>query len=763
MYRRLMSAGLACFLAAGGFNSAIATASTGATVQKETALEESIANHSNDQLHARAIELARAGKMTEAVLALRVLTDRPSASEKAWHDYLTVLQWSGSNRTMLELFRQRYAGQENNLPGFLLRSVAGAYYQLEQFETAQKYYAKAVAQGEAPARLQQAESAMRAGDIVLANALYDALLVENPRNIAVYLSRSEMAIYRKNFAQAEQDYNKAVSLLSDDENQPLRKQQIDASRAGIYIRTNEFVPAIKLLRPYMQPGQATRIMECDYILALRLRGDYQQVIAESARLWPDLRDIPAYGLQALADAHLRLGQYEQAERVYSLLIEREPSRSAARLGKAYSLVARGRLGDGLALYEASYRQDKTIGSIIAVDAAYFFDAGRFSIGKALYNLLLTLEPDKSSHYREFANSLQRHSMPREAYGIYRQLAALPDGALYGLAGQVKTAVAAGDYRAAKSALVDLQTRFPTHTLTAEALQAYDNRYAGSATFGFRTYNDYKGNHITAWDHSGDQAFGADNWAVLWGSASNRVSDDADHVRVHDSRVGVAARERWWSSRVWVSDYRGTGQNTTGGHWDADLFLRDFTKLNFALAKQPVWDAQAWKNGPIMALARTVSLSHRVGYGDFYDFSYTWDGYSDGNRFYGWSANYSHNVYDRDKKSLDWFLFASRGRYRYESIDYESPPARIGYGVGTVQRWRFLNGYWEWTNALGWGYDKPEPTDFSPYTRLEYGYSFSPSHTLVAGLEYGGRTNRLNNRNGLLYGYRQFDIRYNIVW
>ncbi len=763
MYRQAMSVGIALLIGAGCLNIAVAAALPVSATTVESIAYESIANLGNDELHSKGIGLARSGKVAEAVVALRMLTERAGATEKAWHDYLTVLQWAGSNRTVLDLYQQRYAGQENLLPGYLLRSIAGAYYQLEQFELAQQYYAMAVAKGEGAARLPQAEAAMRAGDIEVANSLYEALLLENPRNIAAYLSRSEMSIYRKNFAQADLDYIKALALLPDDEDQAMRKRQIDANRAGIYIRTNELAPAIKLLRPYMKPGAATRTMECDYVLALRLRGDYRQAIAEAQRLWPDLRDVPAYGLQAVADAYLRLGEYDQAERIYSLVLEREPSRTAALLGRAYGFVARGKLDDGLALYKDAWHQDKRIGSIVAADAAYFFDAGRFTAGKALYDLLLVLEPSKPIYYRELANSLLRHGMPREAYGVYRRLAVMPEGALYGLSGQVKAAVAAGDYRAAETALADLQIRFPRHTLTAEAGQAYGKRYAGSATFGLRAFDDYKGNHIVAWDHSGDLALGRDSWAVLWGDEVNRVADDLEHIRVNAKRVGFAAREHWWASRFWVSDYRGAGQSEVGGHWDADLYLRDFTKLNFAIAKQPLKDVQAWQNGPVMALSRTATLNHRVGHGDYYEVSYTWDGYSDGNRFYGWSANYSHNIFERGKKSLDWFAFASRGRYRYESPDYESPAARISYGVGTVQRWQIPNGYWEWTNGLGWGYDKPEPTDFSPYTRLEHGYSFSPSHKLVAGIEYGGRTNRLNNRHGMLYGYRQFDVRYDIAW
>ena len=66
-------------------------------------------------------------------------------------------------------------------------------------------------------------------------------------------------------------------------------------------------------------------------------------------------------------------------------------------------------------------------------------------------------------------------------------------------------------------------------------------------------------------------------------------------------------------------------------------------------------------------------------------------------------------------------------------------------------------------SLGWGYDKPDPIDFAPYFRLEYGHDFSAQHSLVIGFEYGFRPNRARNVRDSIFSYRQFDIRYNVLW
>ena len=162
-------------------------------------------------------------------------------------------------------------------------------------------------------------------------------------------------------------------------------------------------------------------------------------------------------MQALGDAYLRLGQFEKADAVYATLLKREPTRVAAYLGRAYGMTARGRVSDGAALYRQTYALDAAASSrIIAADANSFFTEGRYAAGKALYELLLELEPDKASHYREYGNNLARTEMPREAYGVFRRLASLPKGELYGLSGEVKAAVAAGDYQAAQTALAQVQ-------------------------------------------------------------------------------------------------------------------------------------------------------------------------------------------------------------------------------------------------------------------------------------------------------------------
>ena len=733
------------------------------TASAKTMVQHQAVQEGVEETHQRAIELSRAGKMNEALVLLQELSQRQGVSDAVWYDYLTVLQWSGNNKATIDIFQQRYGGKEDAVPGFVLRSLGGAYYQMEDFEKSQRYYTLAVAKGELPSRLQLAEAAMRAGDTATGQAVYGTLLKETPDNGALYLSRSNMALYRKDFLQSQADYRKALELLAGEANFE-KKRDFDSERAAILIRTDSLQEAILLLKPYMEQGKSNKRMECDYILALRLRGDYKQAIAEAARLWPDLGDVPTYGLQALGDSYLRTQQYERAEAVYAALLKREPTRATASMGQAYSLVARGRVADGVALYRKTYALDPAATArIMAADANSFFINDRYEAGKALYGLLLELEPSQASHYREYGNNLARTDMPREAYGVFRRLAALPEGELYGLAGEVKTAVAAGDYQSAQKALAQLQERYAKHALTAEAARVYGARRMGDATTGFVSSTDYKGNRVRTWDHSGEQALNGGNWDILWALAKNRVADDVDVSRINTQSVGLAYRDRWWSTYFWGSAFSGEGFSMSGLRWETRLYLRDYTQLTFAMGRRPLMDAQAWRNGPIRDSFHSVALTHRVGARDTYALGYEWNGYTDSNRYSALTADFTHNVYATNKKVLSWFLFFNRSRYNFESPLYESPALRLGYGGGVYQRWNIPKGYWSLTTALGWGYDKPDPTDFSPYFRLEYGHDFSDFHSLVIGFEYGVRTNRANSVRDSFFAYRQFDIRYNVRW
>lgn len=768
MLKKVVTSGVVLVTAFAGLAGAEKAAAAPAAPAKQQPQQVAVSQENVEQLHAQAVEMARAGKMNQSVVLLRELTQRPDATEAVWHDYLTVLQWAGNNRATIEIFQQRYGGKEEAVPGYLLRSIGGAYYQLEQFEKAQYYYGLAVKKGETAVRLQQAEAAMRAGDTATGEALYAALLQERPNDMELYLSRSAMGLYRKNFAQSQADYDKALELLAaaDPVGAQKQRQTLDASRAAVLIRTEELQQAITMLRPYMEPGKATRQMECDYILALRLRGDYKQTIAEAHRLWPDLGDVPSYGLQALGDSHLRLRQYEKANNVYGVLLQREPTRVAAQVGQAYAQVAQGHVGEGVALYREAYRQDKTVGTIIAADASNFFSIGRYEAGKALYGLLLELEPGKSSSYREYGNNLRESEMPREAYDIYHRMAQLSDGEVYGLAGKVKAAVDAGDYQSAQKSLDTLRERYAQHVLTADAAKAYDERQRGNATVGARLFSDYKGNNNLIFDHSGSQSLSG-NWSVLWGLESNRMKEEDPGLTTIDTvktmKAGVGYTDRWWSARAWASDFRGEGRSYSGAQGDVTFYLGDFTKLSLAVGNQPIWDPNAWENGQIHESYRTVTFDRRIGPQDTYKLGYTWSDYSDNNKYQNIEVYYNHNFYTHEEKSLDGFFYASRGHWDFESALYESPDARIAYGGGFIQRWEIPAGYWEVTSGLGLDYDNPGSKDLAAFARVEYGHTFSPRHSFVLGGEYGLRSDHHTRGHDILFGYRQFDLRYNIIW
>jgi biofilm PGA synthesis protein PgaA len=63
----------------------------------------------------------------------------------------------------------------------------------------------------------------------------------------------------------------------------------------------------------------------------------------------------------------------------------------------------------------------------------------------------------------------------------------------------------------------------------------------------------------------------------------------------------------------------------------------------------------------------------------------------------------------------------------------------------------------------WGRDRPEPIDFQPMFRLEYGYNFSPTRSLVLAAEYGLRTDKLNNISSLGFSYRRYEAAYQFNW
>lgn len=736
--------------------------------------KQMIYNENKENLSAAkdyAVALAQAEQFSASLDIFKQLYQKYPDNKEVLFDYIVVLNWSGNNRAAISLF-EKLEGE--TIPEYVKTSVAGAYYQNGDYQVAQKLFHEAAIKGDHKAQIWEAQSFIRMGDNEAGNKEYNRLLEKNPGDIEVYLSRASMLALTSQHALAIADFEKAMSLVPEGDAGRDERRRIQYEMAISSIRSGDQARAIVILKPYIQDGTATVWMQGDYISALRLNADYKTAIVEGERLWKDFGKVPIFGLQSLGDSYVRDGEIQKAVKIYEHILKRDPNSISVKLGLAYSYMAQGHVEKGRKLYQEALKADPKLAAILLDDAYDFVAKNRYAAGKAIYGLVVEQFPNVVEFRQEMAASFADNEMPRQAYEQFAYLAKLPDGQLAGNGGIVDAAVLVGDYHAANQAIGVLREKYNRSAISQSAIMTFDSRRHGGMDFYYSHTSDYKGVDSNQFLLSADQHIGG-SYSILASLGTNHLSDkDANEsVTLRTSSLGLQYSGMKYDTRVLLDSYQGNG-SFTGYRVYNNYYFDDHAVVNFDFEKVPLLDVQALNPandellGRIMTTNYSIGFRRQIGAKNTYTFNFTRGLYSDGNQVNSYAVRWDRVLLDQEKKSIDWFLFADRSDYKLQQINgidtvYESPAIRQSYGTGFTERWLIPKGYWEATATFEWGRDRPEPHEFEPSLRLEYGHEFSPRHQLILGIEYGARTNRLLDSSRLGFGSRQYDIRYQATW
>lgn len=736
--------------------------------------KRTVYNQNNDNLLAAkeyAVALAQSEQFSASLDIFKQLYRQYPNNNDVIFDYIAVLNWAGNNRSAIELFEKL---NTKAIPDYIKRSAAGAYYQIGDYSAAQRLFHEVAVAGDRKVQMWEAQSLINMGETEAGYAIYKVLVEKYPNDIDIYLSRASMLVLTKQYSAAAADFQKALTLTPSDASNTNSRRSIHYQMAISYIRAGEEMRAIILLKPYIQDGTADIFMQSDYVSALRLTADYKTAIAEGERLWPDYGKVPTFGLQSLGDSYLRIGQVQKAEKVYEIILQREPNSINVKLGLAYSYMLEGKLDKGLDLYHQIIKDDPTRAEVILDDAYDFTSKDRYAAGRSIYKLVVDKFPNVPVFRREMANSLAANEMPRLAYEQFAFLAKLSGGELVGNAGIVETSVRVGDYYAAGRAIGTLRDQYSKNAITQAAVSSFDHRRRGGMDSSFTYYSDHKGIDSRQYLVTADQNIGG-SYSVLTSLGTNRLTDrDAgESITINSRSLGLQYLGMKYDTKVWLDNYQSNG-TYTGYRILNNYYFDDHSIVNFSIGKAPILDVQALNPnnqellGRIITTNYTIGLTRKIGAKDTYAFNVTRGFYSDTNQVNSYDMNWDRVLFSKEKKSLDGFMFASRTSFKQQQINgndtvYESPTVRSAFGAGLTERWTIPKGYWQATTTLAWGRDKPEPYDFEPSFRLEYGHDFSPINQLILGAEYGAKTDRLLNSSGLHFGSRQYDVRYLVSW
>lgn len=725
---------------------------------------------SSQGAYENAIALARAHQYLPALDLFAALAAQPDAAPDVLFDYAAVASWAQEYQIAIQLYENRILPLHLPIPDYVKNNVAGAYYQQGLFQEAQQLYHEAGTAGNEQSSLWEAQSWLQLGNETAAKQIYSDLLQKDPENSTVYCIRAQLWLKANDPVSAENDIAAALHILKEQgysESSP-QVQQVRSEMAAHFIRSDNYLYAISLLKPAISDNTATINMQCDYILALSLNGEYKNAIREGKRLWNDYGKVPIYGRKALAGAYFHTGQMDKAISLYRS-IETEGGGQFTPGDKqslAYAYLIDGKIQTGLALYQQLIAESISQADQCTSDADALLLLGRYHGGRQLYQLIINTYPGNSIFRQRFAAALNASGLLRESYIQYKALDQFPQNRLESNIGLANTALSTGAYHEAHLAVAYLDKHYPDSPAAAKASSRFQQRPLGYSENHYQSTADYKGNTLKIAEIWGEQRL-SDHFSLLAGRADKKVADDDGKNTLRTNSLGVRYLDMKQMLQLWLD------QNRSSGTYSGYRFLSSYSfgensSLDVSLNRVPVEDSQTLPLH-LMSTEYGLTLNRRLGLKDFFSLHAGRDFYSDSNRASRYGLTWTHTMLARETKTMDWSVYYNHLAFAKQALneidtEYESPKTRKAYGLQLQNHWDYSKHYWEGTWGLEWGHDYDEPTDFSPSLRLEYGYQFSPNHTLVLEAEYGLRSGYSTNTGGnLQFGYRQFSINYRINW
>lgn len=710
-----------------------------------------------------ALALARSGEYSVSLNLFKDLAAN-TANLTIIYDYAVVLTWAGDYSEAIRVYENQIAAKDQ-APSYVTNNIAGAYYRLGNFSQAQKLFHKAALQGNIEAKRWEAESLMRMNHLVEANQIYAELIEKAPGDADNYLSRAAMLMLSGDTVSAAVDVQKALALLPGTPEGNERRRQIRSNMAVSFIQNGDYPQAIVLLQPIVANGSADMKTTANYILAIRLNGDYKLAMREAETIWPDYAKVPDFGLQALADSYLRLDKLNKAIAAYDLILRRNntgTNLNAVKLSKGYAYLRKGDLKTGLALYQETVTAYPDLAYIMADDAAYFWQSGKFYIGKALYTNLIHMFPDNALYRKQYAAQLISKELPRAAYQEYAALSTLKDGLLVGLAGSVDTSLDLGDYKTAATANRRLMEGYGASPIAGQASKKYETRIRGTVEPSFEVLQDYKGNDVRTSMLAASYHL-AGRVSVLAEDSEKKVSDDELSTTIHTYSVGAQYQDIRHDATIWLDNYH-IGSSFNSYRFAANHYFDDLSSVGLTVQRTPVEDAEALRT-PIMATDYQFQYERKFNLRDSYTLKYISSVYSDGNHASSYDTTFAHTMHSTTAKQINWFASLSRLHYKFQSINgndtpYESPTVREAYSLGLKEHWAGPKNYWNAVLSVAWDRDRPEGFGFSPSAEIEYGYDFSKYSSLVIGGAYGIHTDAASRNLG--FGYRRYYINYRVT-
>lgn len=711
-----------------------------------------VAQENLQQKKDEAVLLARAGNYNKALNELATLRAQGYDCE---NDEIVILNWAQRYSEAIKLYEKR---QQDIRPDYVLLSVAGSYYALEQYTTAANLYKAVAANGDKMAQLWELQSLAKLNNKDLAEKKYQQLLSLEPTNISLQLSFGE-------FKLEQGQYREALTIFKNLLNNPAVNSSDLRHKIGVcYIKSGEFqLGALALKELLKQENDDAKFTKADYILALRLNGDYQLAINESLRLFDNYQKMPDYAIQAVGDAYLYTKNYDKAIELYQYLLQSLNSNKFLvkhlKAALAYAHILKGNNNLAQKYYHELLTEYPEYADFVMRDIDNLLSIGRTKAADDVYKVVRMLL-DQDIYCQEYANLLEKNEKHIRAISVYKELADDNYAAQKSLA---EDALLLKDYSLARNSINKFKEDTDTKSMVSTTEQKFIERERGTVIVGYSYDSDYKGNNHNSYTVGG-QSLVTDNVSLTYAREENVVKNNELRTNYKTDKVGFILQNYnnnfFGEIEQYHNDIDDNGYNVGFTH-----YFDDDENLSVAISEKPLNEAGAIAEN-ILNKSENISYKKILGKKDTYNLDMVVSHLSDGNKMVGYSGQWQHRYYDENNFIKEWWLYFNNSSYDKQVINgedtaYESPEKRESYGVALYRYQGLENSYWENNLRLGWERDKPEKYSFGTSLELRAGKKIGYNQWLNIGVEYGVRTDE--NKSGLNFSYRNYDISYQIRW
>lgn len=742
------------------------------------------ANVDSEAARNEAVALARNGSYAEALVLMREVEKSGYEGAGFWADYMTVLSWAGEEQELVRLADAHYAGDFTLVPDYALIPIARAYEHTGDRATAIELYKLLAEHGNTQAELSYANLLAKAGENKLATEVYDRLRKDGKYSEQeISYNEALDALYRRDYVTAERLFavTRAEAERAGDTD---FIRDMDARRAALYINDGEANRAGLILAPYVDSDTATSWMLSDYLMALRLDNQPKKALAVFKAKCTDWSAMPAYGLQTVGDIYLRQGDYKNAHKVYSYVLEKNDI-GFVRLGDAYALAILGDRAGSMAAYRQAITRYPNLRAAAAGDMAALLRLGKLHEARGVYMVLTEDAATRELYQLRYGQALvesgetlatgllnfardERMAGRDYYYEAERVLAPLQNSADSDISTSARAALAHnhlnhGRYATGSRELATLMETASDHPEVLKVASEREWQLKNSLTVGYASGMDNKRNRDASLYYDYSHYLGG-NASLLQGTAYHWLEDGERSADYRTTYLGLDYDFHRGSVSAAYDFYWGESAER-GFNTDITYNFSDVTTLSYSLARRPHAHAGALINR-VMELAQSARLEYIYGSHWRLGADYELALLDDNNRYWNWGVDATRSITLKHNYRDNLIMNYSYGSYQQEVDTYDSPYRRVDYAIGVSRKWSIPEHQrtWEWINMLGWGHDNDEGTSFGPWTRLEFVQDLRANQQLRAGAQYSWYVNQIatddNSRRS--NGYR-FDVSYYVGW